>query len=156
MESGGCGFWMKRVYLTALKFRYSILLALSLNVILFVDILEGLYNSASFMAFIKNLLTQINPYPQPNSIIIMDNCHIHKCQDVLDLITAWYVIDLSFEPVTSCNTYMTFLTNLGQSRILSHLSHHHRTSRSISELIQSWTTSIYLNPSRSSCFMFLS
>ena len=71
--------------------RYSILPALSLDGILSVDIVEGSFNKVRFACFIDGLLDQMNPYPLPNSVIIMDNCRIHKCPEVLDMITARYV-----------------------------------------------------------------
>jgi hypothetical protein len=63
--------------------------ALSLDRILYVDIVEGSFNTASFAMFSEGLLNQMNPFPQPNSVIVMDNCCINKCQDVLDMITSW-------------------------------------------------------------------
>ena len=62
--------------------------AMSLDGILYVDIVEGSYNTASFAAFIGALLNQMKPFPEPNSVIIMDNCRIHKSPDILDMITA--------------------------------------------------------------------
>ena len=62
--------------------------AMSLDGILYVDIMEGSYNTASFSAFIGALLNQMKPFPEPNSVIIMDNCHIHKSPEILDMITA--------------------------------------------------------------------
>ena len=67
--------------------RYSILPALSLDGILTIDIVEGSFNKVKFAQFIDGLLDQMNPWPLPNSIIIMDNCQIHKCPEVLDMIT---------------------------------------------------------------------
>ena len=62
--------------------------AMSLDGILHVDIMEGSFNTAHFTVFIRDLLDQMKPFPQLNSIIIMDNCSIHKCPDILDMITA--------------------------------------------------------------------
>ena len=73
--------------LTICYARYSILPVLSLDGILYVDIIEGSYNMESFVIFIEGLLDQMNPFPQPNSVIVMDNCHIHKCPDILNMIT---------------------------------------------------------------------
>jgi hypothetical protein len=33
----------------------------------------------------------MNPFPGPNSVIIMDNCHIHKSEAILDMIQERYV-----------------------------------------------------------------
>ena len=75
--------------LTICYARYSILPALLLDGILYVDIIEGSYNMESFAIFIEGLLDQMNPFPQPNSVIVMDNCRIHKkkCPDILNMIT---------------------------------------------------------------------
>ena len=62
--------------------------AMSLDGILHVDIMEGSFNTAHFAVFIRDLLDQMKPFPQLNSIIVMDNCSIHKCPDILDMITA--------------------------------------------------------------------
>lgn len=66
--------------------RYSVLPALSLDGILSVNIIEGSFTYETFADFIEGLLDQMNPFPQPNSVIIMDNCRIHKSPDVLDMI----------------------------------------------------------------------
>src|SRR5882724_9123170 len=60
----------------------------------------------------------------------------------------------------SCNTHMTLLTNLSQFQRLSHLSHPHHTHIKFhirihqipSMLHHVFPTSIYSNPSLSSCF----
>ena len=67
--------------------RYSILPALSLDGILTVDIVAGSYDKVRFARFIDGLLDQMNPWPLPNSVIVMDNCPIHKCKEILDMIT---------------------------------------------------------------------
>lgn len=40
----------------------------------------------SFRDFIEGLLDQMNQFPGPNSVIVMDNCHIHKSEAVLQMI----------------------------------------------------------------------
>ena len=72
--------------------RYSILPTLSLSGILYVSILEGSFTSATFAQFIEQLLDQMNPYLGPNSIVVMDNCAIHKCPDILELIVERWVL----------------------------------------------------------------
>ena len=88
VESGEHVFYMSLDCLTTCYARYSMLPGMSLDGILYIDIVEGSYNTASFAAFIGGLLNQMKPFPEPNSIIIMDNCHIHKFPDILDMITA--------------------------------------------------------------------
>ncbi|KAH7867688.1 uncharacterized protein C8R40DRAFT_1000777, partial [Lentinula edodes] len=61
-----------------------ILPALCSTGILTVDIVEGSYNNLRFRKFIDGLLSQMNPWPQSNSVIVMDNCRIHKNEEVLE------------------------------------------------------------------------
>ena len=89
MESGEYVFYMSLDCLTTCYARYSMLPAMLLDGILSADIMEGSYNMASFTAFIGALLNQMKPFPEPNSVIIMDNCRIHKSPDILDMITPW-------------------------------------------------------------------
>jgi hypothetical protein len=67
--------------------RFSVLPALSLTEgIMHCDIIEGAFDSSSFLVFIERLLDRMQPYPAPNSVIVMDNCRIHKSEDILELI----------------------------------------------------------------------
>ena len=77
--------------LTCFIFRYSILPGLSLDGILAVDIIEGSFTSKKFARFIDSLFDQMNPFPGPNSVIIMDNCRIHKSDAILNMIQEQYV-----------------------------------------------------------------
>ena len=58
--------------------RYSILPAIPWNSMLLVKIVEGSFNMELFMEFIEGLLDCMHPFPVKNSVIVMDNCHIHK------------------------------------------------------------------------------
>jgi len=70
--------------------RFSVLPALSLTEgILHCDVVEGAFDAEMFYTSIDCLLDCMQPYPTPNSVVIMDNCHIHKSQAILDLITSW-------------------------------------------------------------------
>jgi hypothetical protein len=51
-----------------------------------VDIVEGSFTKVSFARFIDGLLDRMNPFPGPNSVVIMDNCRIHKSPDILNMI----------------------------------------------------------------------
>jgi len=59
---------------------------MSLDGILYVQIVKGSFNYDSFGEFIDGLLDQMNPFTGPNSVILMDNCRIHKQQSVLEKI----------------------------------------------------------------------
>ncbi|CAE6521638.1 unnamed protein product [Rhizoctonia solani] len=68
--------------------RYSILPAMSLDGILALRVIEGSFTTESFKDFIELLLTKMSPYPGPNSVIVMDNARIHRCQETLEMIEA--------------------------------------------------------------------
>ncbi|KZV59202.1 hypothetical protein PENSPDRAFT_595885 [Peniophora sp. CONT] len=54
--------------------------------ILASEIIEGSYTKRKFGRFIDALLEHMQPYPAPNSVIVMDNCRIHKDPEVLQRI----------------------------------------------------------------------
>jgi hypothetical protein len=66
--------------------RYSILPALGIDGVVGLHIVEGSFDSVKFKWFVSNLLDQMNPWPQPNSVIVMDNCRIHKDPEILEMI----------------------------------------------------------------------
>jgi len=67
--------------------RFSVLPALSLDQgIIHCKIVEGAFRSDSFKEFILGLLDQMEPFPARNSVIVMDNCKIHKRADILEAI----------------------------------------------------------------------
>jgi hypothetical protein len=53
---------------------------------------KGAFNSALFNDFIRTLLTLMQPFPAANSVIVMDNCAIHKDPAILQEIEAAYVV----------------------------------------------------------------
>ena len=75
--------------------RYSVLPAMSLDGILGVDIVEGSFDTVRFARFIDGLLDQMSPYPGPNSVIVMDNCSIHKHPLIVEMIEERYVAKAS-------------------------------------------------------------
>ena len=66
--------------------RFSVLPALSLDRILTVKIVEGSFTTELFKDFIDGLLDHMNPFPGPNSVIVMDNCRIHCARAIRDMI----------------------------------------------------------------------
>ena len=67
--------------------RYSVLPALSLEEgVLHCDVIEGAFDTAAFYKFIERTLEQMQPFPSTNSVIIMDNCKIHKHPEIVNLI----------------------------------------------------------------------
>jgi hypothetical protein len=72
--------------LTTLNIRYSILPALGLDGMIHCEIIEGSFNGQLFSKFIANLLNFMQQFPGPNSVIIMDNCRIHKAPEIREMI----------------------------------------------------------------------
>ncbi|KLO04995.1 hypothetical protein SCHPADRAFT_839921, partial [Schizopora paradoxa] len=66
--------------------RYSILPAITLDGIIECTIIEGSFNTERFTSFIKDLVLKMSPFPAPKSVIVMDNCAIHKAQEIRDII----------------------------------------------------------------------
>jgi hypothetical protein len=83
------------VLLSATSFQfsssYSVLPAISLDGILYVSIVEGSFTTETFAEFIDGLLDKMNKFPGPNSVIVMDNCRIHKAEEIREMIEARYV-----------------------------------------------------------------
>ncbi|KAI0350326.1 hypothetical protein OH77DRAFT_1413221, partial [Trametes cingulata] len=65
-----------------------ILPALSLSGVLHLDIQERSYNGRLFHEFIDGLLDHMNPFPAPNSVIVMDNASIHHVEGLRECIEA--------------------------------------------------------------------
>ena len=67
-----------------LCFRY--LPAMSLDGILHLAIQDRPYTTTQFNSFIEALLDNMNHFPQPNSVIVMDNASIHKSQELRQMV----------------------------------------------------------------------
>ncbi|PVF91091.1 hypothetical protein CPB86DRAFT_720105, partial [Serendipita vermifera] len=76
--------------------RYSLLPALSLQDGIFhAEVIKGSFTTTTFNSFVRNLLLRMNPFNAeerpPNSVIVLDNCRIHKDPDILRFIIDRYV-----------------------------------------------------------------
>lgn len=70
--------------------------ALSLeNGILHCEVVEGSFHPDTFALFIQNVLEHMEPFPGPNSVIVMDNSRIHKIPYIQELIRARFVVKLT-------------------------------------------------------------
>jgi hypothetical protein len=68
--------------------RYSVLPVLSLSSVLYLTVLPTSVKGNDFNAFIDGLLNHMNPFPLPNSVVIIDNASIHKSPELRELIEA--------------------------------------------------------------------
>jgi hypothetical protein len=59
-----------------------------LDGIIALEILAKPFTAATFQDFIEGLLTQMNPWPQKHSVIIMDNASIHKSDEIRNMVEA--------------------------------------------------------------------
>lgn len=84
-----CTFFVER--LLNMPNRYSILPAITLNGMIKCSIIEGSFNTERFTPFIKDLIPKMSPFPAPKSVIVMDNCSIHKAPEIRELIEERYV-----------------------------------------------------------------
>ncbi len=76
---------MRRVF--AEDYRYLILPAITLNDgIIECMIVEGSFNGDLFASFISDLVLKMQPFPAPNSVIVMDNCAIHKVPGIREIV----------------------------------------------------------------------
>jgi transposase len=57
--------------------RYQILLAYAQDGVIFARVFQGSTDAAVFKDFIEQLLPLCRPWPQPRSVLIMDNASIH-------------------------------------------------------------------------------
>ncbi|KIK75943.1 hypothetical protein PAXRUDRAFT_171217, partial [Paxillus rubicundulus Ve08.2h10] len=58
--------------------------------IIHCEILQGSFCTETFSHFIRGFLNEMQPYPSQNSVIVMDNCHIHKHPDIQEMIESRY------------------------------------------------------------------
>lgn len=66
--------------------RFSVLPAISLSGVLHLAIQENSYTAADFTSFVDALLDRMNPFPGPNSVLVMDNASIHKSQQMVQMV----------------------------------------------------------------------
>ncbi|EJD02771.1 uncharacterized protein FOMMEDRAFT_85478, partial [Fomitiporia mediterranea MF3/22] len=58
--------------------RYSILPSITVDRIVDCMIVKGSFNTKLFKTFISSILEYMNPFPRLQSVLVMDNCLIHK------------------------------------------------------------------------------
>jgi len=70
---------------------YSVLPGITLTGIIWMSVVLGAFNGSTFLDFVDGLLEQMNPYPQPKSVLVMDNCSIHHVEGVAERCAQKYV-----------------------------------------------------------------
>ncbi|PKY55793.1 hypothetical protein RhiirA4_329807, partial [Rhizophagus irregularis] len=68
---------------------YTILPALTLQGFIAIDIMEGSCIKERFKNFIISELPKMNPYPGPNSVIILVNARIHHDESLIEFLQAF-------------------------------------------------------------------
>ncbi|KAG2747361.1 hypothetical protein P692DRAFT_201716997, partial [Suillus brevipes Sb2] len=63
---------------------------LSLNGILHLEVLDHSFSGEEFGHFVSGLLDQMQPWPMPNSVLVMDNASIHKVPGIRDMVEERY------------------------------------------------------------------
>lgn len=66
--------------------RYSILPAISLDGVLHLDIITRSWTAEEFRSFVDILLDKMNPYPQKNSVLVLDNASTHHFDDLREMV----------------------------------------------------------------------
>ena len=65
---------------------------MSLDGVLHLAIQDQPYTAVEFNSVIEALLSNMNQFLQPNSVIIMDNASIHKSPELHQMIEEWFVV----------------------------------------------------------------
>ena len=68
---------------------FSLLPALSLDGILYAQIVHGSFNGKTSKIYLKGLLECMNPYPAPNSVLVMDDCAINHVDGIQEMCNEW-------------------------------------------------------------------
>ncbi|KAF8078347.1 hypothetical protein FPV67DRAFT_1389884, partial [Lyophyllum atratum] len=58
---------------------------ITMNGIIYSHVKIGGYNGDQFLEWLEGLLRVMNPYPAPQSVLVLDNCRIHHVPGVEEL-----------------------------------------------------------------------
>ncbi|KAK0435122.1 uncharacterized protein EV420DRAFT_1679925 [Desarmillaria tabescens] len=76
--------------------RYSLIAAMSIDGYIATRVQPGSFDSFGFFDFIiEDVLPLMNPYPEKQSVLVMDNCRIHHTDTLIDVLNASHFSDLS-------------------------------------------------------------
>ncbi|KIK93574.1 hypothetical protein PAXRUDRAFT_48624, partial [Paxillus rubicundulus Ve08.2h10] len=69
---------------------FSLIAALALDEgIIAVSVVEGPFHHDTFYAFLRDDLLMCNPYPAPQSVLVMDNARIHHSDEIEELVQSF-------------------------------------------------------------------
>ncbi|KAK0444658.1 uncharacterized protein EV420DRAFT_1252373, partial [Desarmillaria tabescens] len=69
--------------------RYSLIAAMSIDGYIATRVQPGSFDSFGFFDFIiEDVLPLMNPYPEKQSVLVMDNCRIHHTDTLIDVLNA--------------------------------------------------------------------
>ncbi|KAI0682755.1 hypothetical protein BC835DRAFT_1298083, partial [Cytidiella melzeri] len=69
--------------------RYSILPAMSLDGLMHMEVYNHPITGVEFADFVEGVLDWMQPWPLPNSVLVMDNASIYKVQEAFSTLKAW-------------------------------------------------------------------
>ena len=62
-----------------------------INGILHLEVLDHSFTGEEFADFIHGVLDQMQPWPLPNSVLVMDNASIHKVPGIREMVEERYI-----------------------------------------------------------------
>ena len=79
--------------------RISAIVGMSMDGVEAYELSVGSTDSITFLDFIRgSLIPTMRPFPDKNSIIVIDNCAIHHVQEVKDFIESMGIVIFSYHP----------------------------------------------------------
>ncbi|KJA13536.1 hypothetical protein HYPSUDRAFT_94813, partial [Hypholoma sublateritium FD-334 SS-4] len=117
--------------------QYSILPTISLDGVLHLDILTRSWTAEEFRSYMDILLDKMNPYPQRNSVLILDNASAHHFDGLREIgfsaMKAWIrgnrnyiLVELSGEE--TCNPHEMLWSAVFESMIPDNIAGWYRDS----------------------------
>ncbi|PBK91806.1 hypothetical protein ARMGADRAFT_931596 [Armillaria gallica] len=78
--------------------QYSLIAAMSIDGYIAMRVQPGSFDSFGFFDFIiEDVLLLMNPYPEKQSVLVMDNCRIHHTNTLID------VLNVSCKSIATCS-----------------------------------------------------
>ena len=79
--------------------RINAIACLSIESIVALELVKGSVNGVMFYDFLRgNLIPNMQPFPNPQSILIMDNCSIHHTEEVTRLLQSVGIVTIYLPP----------------------------------------------------------